>query len=335
MKKVSTALFGFVLLALISMLVVYPAQADVSTPSFIGVCYRGQDLFYGYYSVVAYERGASGTVAVNVYNYGFYLPPYWRYDTANISAVGVHFDWMDKDTYINSTDYDMSKTNPYELEYDESASFIIEFTIPDDVSNLLLHRYEIVVINVNATGGETVIWTYSGSNFAIYSADQADAQELYLELKSLLVGEPPYVPPLYEPSDFISTEARILWTNATIEAYTGMMCYMRGDFAGAKEDYQSSRDLVDQAFASELQKGVVIEDSEINEKNAEANYYNSQADYYEKLGNASKTEADAATVQANAALNQSYAYLLFGLGWVLIGVGIIVYTIRKPKAPPS
>ncbi|UCE96879.1 MAG: hypothetical protein JSV51_04640 [Candidatus Bathyarchaeota archaeon] len=331
-KILMVCILSIVILA--SALEVTQTQASISDVYFLGYCYRGMDQYYGTY-VTAYEQGGNGTVRLGVYNYGFMFPTgwYYLYETANISAVGINFDWMDTDEYVNSTDYGMTKTNPFTLEYYDYEYFMIDFSIPDTVSNLILHRYEIAVFNVNASGKEDIIWTYSGYYFAVYSEDQADAQLQFQELQYLLVGNPPYVPPMIDPADFRSTEAQLHLRKAWIEFFSGATRYMLGDFTTAKSHYQNASDLIDLAFDAESTRGVAIEDADLNSLNSQSNYYNA-------LGQAAQTEADAAMVEANAVMRQSeatylqsFAWILFGLGFVFMGFAAIVYGWKKPKPP--
>jgi len=215
---------------------------------------------------------------------------------------------------------------------------MIEFTVPTTPTtlNLVLHRFEIVVVNIanikDPNARQDVIWNWSGYDFAVYSADQADAQELFQESLDKIAYYP----------DFAQFEANRLRVDASTEFSTASTYYDRGDFANAKKHLQTALDLFDKALETEVNG--LIASSEMSSVliQTEMDYYDSVMDATKKEAEASKTEANAAMIQAyaemtqaNAAMIQAYAWLLGAVG-LLIGIGaigVVVYIVRKPKAP--
>ena len=125
-----------------------------------------------------------------------------------------------------------------------------------------------------------------------------------------------YLPPIvnfpYMP--FVSSEARMLWSQARTEGTVGSTDYARGDFAGAKSHYQAALDKIDQSFAAESETG--------------KNYENSFAGFMSGVGNAFNRSGDSVLVLAVGV----------GIGAVLLGIGVLVYglaKLRTPRTPQS
>lgn len=280
MRKKPAILFGFLVVTLISMSTISSVQAPyISGHYWIDPEYMGYDDLKFHDWIVAYVAGTTAKLRVPFYN---------SYSTdITVTSVEVWFDWGD--TYTTSG----ASIDPYETEI-----FEITFTVPPTTtaSNLFMHSYRITVEYEHDT------WTDSdteyGYNFVVFSADQADAFPLWIELNALL--------PLY----FSTANASVLEDKAEAELSAGEVDYMYGDFAGAKESFQAGLDLIDQAFEAEEEKGPDLEEAMIQGGT--------------QGGMAAKKEADAAMTQA-------YAWMLFGLGMILIGIGAIVYAAKKPK----
>jgi len=290
-------------------------SADVSSVNFIGAVYKGSDPFYGN-SITAYTLGTNVTVAVSVYN------NYYTYEssTVNVSAVIIWFDWG-----TNYTSTDVSLDNPFPIPPYQSYVFSLKFRLPSDASNLVLHSYMVYVEHVDRLTGspKTIVgtWTYPGSGFAVYAADQADAQNSYSELLNLGVLQYRdsyyYVPPIanfpYMP--IFSSEARMLWTKARDEGYTGLTLYMRGDFGGAKSQFQTALDDVNQSLTAESEKG----------KEYEANF----VDLMAGIGHAFNGVGDSVLILS----------IGIGIGAIMLGVGVLIYGVAKLRTnrtqPPT
>lgn len=304
--------FAVVMLLLCAVRLV---NADVSSVNFIGSSYKGSDPFYGA-SVSAYTLGANVTVAISVYN-SYYV---YGSSTVNVSAVKIWFDWG-----ANYTSIDVSVDDPFPIPAYQSHVFSITFALPTSVSNLVLHSYMVYVEHVDRlTGSPKVIvgtWTYSGSNFAVYSADQTDAQNMYSDLLNLGVIQYRdsyyYVPPIenfpYLP--IFSSEARMLWTKARDEGNTGSTLYMRGDFAGAKFRFQTALDLVNQSLTAESEKGKEYEDNFV--------------DLMSGIGHAFNGVGDSVLILC----------IGIGIGAIMLGIGVLIYGVAKLRTnrtqPPT
>jgi hypothetical protein len=322
MRKTLQLGFGLILAALISTSPIGPAQAYISSYSWIAPFYRGYDEFYGTY-VVAYKTGSTAQLLVGVYN------DWYGYPNITVTAVKVWFDWN-----INYSSTEV----PYVMQLYDYHNFMINFTVPstDVASNMMRHMYMIYVEFSYDTYKS--YWSYYPyESFAVYSVDQADVLDLYTKYQAYYNAYPSYY--------FTSVEARLLAGQATVEAYTGRTYYMRGDFVGAKTQYQTALDLYGQAIAAEREWGTTYQEAQLNVTliNAEASLAQANAAKAQAEAamieanaamieaNATKTQAEAAMIEANAAMTQSYAWMLFGVAAILFGVAAVVYAIRKPK----
>jgi len=285
------------------------AQADISQVNFLGALYKGTDPFYGQ-TVVAYKTGANVTVAISTYNSDF------NFGAVNITAVKMWFDWG-----ANYTSNEVNIDNIFQLERYESHVFMITFVLPTNISNIVTHSY---TAYVEYAFGENVsisdVWTRQGSDFAVYSGDQADAQDLYAELATFGVLQPLgyyyyyYTPPIlnfpYLP--FVSSEARMLWSQARNSGTVGTMYYTRGDFTSAKTYFQEALDMVNQSFVAESGTGKSYEDG--------------FASLMGGIGNAFNRSGDSILIAAAG----------IGLGAALFGVGVLIYGFAKLRtARPS
>jgi len=299
MRKTLLLGLGLIMAALISTSTIGPAEAYVSSYTWIAPFYRGYDEFYGT-NVVAYKTGSTAQLLVGVYNDWYY--------SITITAVKVWFDWN-----INYSSTEV----PYVMQPYDYHNFMINFKVPstDVASNMMAHRY-VIYVEFRYDTYKSYWSYYPWESFAVYSVDQADVLDLYTKYQAYYNAYPSYY--------FTSVEARLLAGQATVEAYAGRLYYMRGDFVGAKTQYQTALDLYDQAIAAEREWGTTYQEAQLNVTlmNAEASL--AQA-------NAAKEQAEAAMIEANAITTQSYAWILFGVATILIGVAAIVYAIRKPK----
>jgi hypothetical protein len=317
MRKMPILLSVLFAVTLISMLTISPAQASIEEPTWLPpYVFKGYDDMYYQEYIVGYETGEEALLSVPVYSNYYMGSPYWDYQPINVSAVIVEFDWG-----INYTSTEVSEDDPVQIPKYETETFTIEFTVPSTTvaSNLLAHEYTIWVEHVNATTGSKEIrdrwsadwdWWYPDYMFAVFSADQADIMDLFIEYQAYYDS--------FEPEDFDSAEASFLAGEAVIEATAAHFLLMRGDFAGAKTKLETAVDLYTQAFTAGGDWGTTYQGAMLNVTLNEAD--------------ANKTLAKAAMTEADAVLNQSYAYLLFGIGFIIIGVGVLVYAYKKPQA---
>ena len=320
MRKNILLLSSLIFAALASTLVIAPCEATISTAKWLEPNFRGTDDFYGGPAVTAYSEGSIVKLAVVVTN----SPYSW----INVSWVRIWFDWG---LTYNSTEATGVST-PIEINSTRSLFvFNIAFTAPSttQVSNLIKHSYTITVSFSHSGGDET--FTLSGSDFAIYSTAQAEAQALNQQVDAY--------PTTWS---FSSTEAEVLWEKARNEAGLGDTYYSVGAFSSARTSYQQALDLYEQAFAAEKAYQTATDtaignyyDALADNVSAEAAASTKQADAAMMQAEAAQTEADAAVRQADAALTNAYGWMAFGIGWILIGVGVIVYGLRRPIKPPT
>jgi hypothetical protein len=301
-KKLSLMMVILPTLTLISTMFIGTAKADITSYSWQSPTFKGDDSFYDA-NITAYETGSTATLYVTVEN------DYREADVPkpiNISVVGVRFDWNDA---YNSTE--CSLDNPVTLEPNKFHTFAVSFSVPstDTATNQYLHGYKVYVEHVNSTTGpkEVVKPTWEKSNmrfpdFAVYSPDQADAQDLAQMLDAL---------PLLT---FTSAKANLLVYKADNETTYGDRLYMRGDFAEAKDHYGAALSQYNEAFVAEEEYGVKLEDLDITIAEAEVKYF-------ESMG--------------AAVAGLPIMFSLFGVSAVLFGIGYIIKQLGTLKKPVS
>ncbi|MDH5712925.1 MAG: hypothetical protein OEY83_03165 [Candidatus Bathyarchaeota archaeon] len=300
-KKLSLMMVILPTLTLISSMFIGTAKADVTSYSWQGYTFNGIDPFYGAtYTIYAYETGSTAILIVRVENdymeAGIPKP-------INVSAVGVLFDWNDA---YNSTE--CSLDDPVTLEFGKFRNFAVSFSVPDTAkaTNQYLHGYKVYVEHVNSTTGPKEVvkppWEESPKqfpDFAVYSEDQADAQDLAQVLDAL---------PL---PTFTSARANLLVYRAQNETIYGSTLYMRGDFARAENHSSAALSLYNDAYLAEEEYGVKLEDLDITLAEA-------QVEYFESLG--------------AAVAGLPIMFSLFGVSAVLFGVGYIVKQLATLKS---
>lgn len=300
MRKTSAILFGFILAALISMSTISPALAQVARTvriddyRWFGASHEGYDDFYRT-TVTAYEAGSNATLIVYVYA-ECYITATWEEVPANVTAVIASFDW----------DINYTWTGLVQIESKKTHVFNITFTVPTTTvaSNMLTHKYKIYVEHVNSTTAPQKTYTTSltGSpRFAVYSADQADAQELKGELETweAAYGAAPSV--LYMPS-----EARELWIQAGLEKDMAEGAYRDGNFADAKTHYGNAVKSLQDAITSEVNTGASFEDALLDLVNSAGSYLSMQG----------------------------WGFIVISIGFLFMGIGVLVYLVRK-SGPPA
>ena len=307
MRKKVVAVLSLLLISSFSTLITVPVQAYIDRYSWIAPFYRGYDPFYGDY-ITAYKTGSTAQLLVSVYN------DQSGYPNITVTAVKVWFDWN-----VNYT----SAETPYVMPLYEYHNFMINFTVPsiDVASNMIPHSYKIYVeFSYDTYKG---YWTYyPWERFAVYSADQAEAQELYQELEAFR-----YMYPV-----FISSEARMSWFKAQIETRAGETNYRHGDFVGAKTHYQTAKNLYIEAIDSEAERGVTLEDSLANLMNSTSHTYKTLTDLKDPLTALMNSMVETSRTQAQALMILSVGIFV---GMILIGIGVIIYALAKRKIASS
>lgn len=293
MQKRTLLLFSLLsLLIPLATMNIMTVNASISTKNWIGQTYEGSDSFLET-SVTAYRTGSTAKILVQVYNDFYVGSPYFGIRPVNVSAVKV---WLDWNIYYTSTE--CSQDNPLVVQPYQYRTFTITFTVPatTNASNLFAHNYRIDVEHVHTTwaGPKNIVgtWTYSGTGFAVYSAEQADSMQIYQKYSGI------------PKPTFTSPEAQILWTRALVESSIGARSYGIGNFTDAKIHYQTMDSSIQQAFQTEATKGGAYTDSQTYSNN----------------------------ITANATMMQSYGYILLGLGLTLFGVGTVIFVMRKKSS---
>lgn len=296
MRKMLALVVALLMSTFISTMMVGSVRADIESVTWLGYTYKGTDEYYGA-DVYAYEEGSTATLWLNVKNEYVNATGYGQ--TINVSKVKVGFDW--------NVNYTTEFTTPYKIESGNSTSFSVTFIVPSttDASNLVLHGYTIFVEHVNATGQIVDTMTTGDTyrknpNFAVYSADQADAQELHQ-----IISRMP------KPS-FNSTSASLLVYKAQNETSIGEALYERGDFAGAKAHFSTSLILYNEAYTEEETRGVKREDLDVRLVEAQINNLQAWASMVSSLSTTS--------------MLLGLAIVLFGIGYMIKQLG----TLRKP-----
>lgn len=266
----------------------------------LGCAYEGSnEIYYNMnYDIYAYETGSTAILIVSVENnYGTQI---------NVSAVKVQFDWVES---YNSTQCSMDSPAP--MENNSTRTFMISFEVPETTIDQkpYLHGYKIILEHVNSTTGpkkivDKVTKSYMQEPaFAVYSANQADAQRLRLTLSEMDSA----------PS-FNSTSARLWVYKAQNETRIGDDHYRQGDFAGAKTHYENALTMYNNAYSAEETRGVKLEDLQTEKLEAEIKNLESWASMVSSLSTTS---------------------ILLGVATVLFGIGYIIKQLGALKKPVS
>jgi len=336
-KMLLSMMLSLLLATFVTVSVIPPAQASiVGTPTWVGPKYDKDDFLGLTTTFIAFTTGTDATLRVTVSNDLSPAKP------LNISAVKVLLDWG-----INYSSTEASQSSPHVIPKTSAGityyyTFTIVFTVPATTvaSNLFRHYWWVFVEEVNATTGTQAVTlhdSYSGSqDFTVYSADQATAQNTRIEYDRLVTT--------FSPT---SQEAIVLKKNAGVHRLMGDDSYKNGDFAGAKTQYETALDLLNDAITAEetyqttvQENAVALTEAQIKNQEAQAKYYEGYGSYYNKTGEAAMIEANATMKMAEAqwataqALNlQSTALNLFGVGFILFGVAAIIWAFKRPKPP--
>ena len=267
-------------------------RASIDNYNWISTVVRNQyDPFYGS-SVTAYEENTSAFLVVSVSN-DYYA------GQLNVSAVKVGFDWG-----VNYTSSECSPDNPFGIASSQLHVFMINFTVPSALfaSNLMTHSYTIYAESVNSTTGPKGIiksWTMNGDGFAVFSTDQAAANEYEQQVNAYPTSNLNGIP-------FLTANARQLLQESNIAKTLASDSYMRGDFSKAATYYKNSLDSIQQAWSNETSKWSTFED------------------------------AIASLLQGggNLLTMQGYAWLIFAVGFLIMSIGVLIFLARRRTPPP-
>ncbi|OGO01142.1 MAG: hypothetical protein A2Y72_07235 [Chloroflexi bacterium RBG_13_53_26] len=173
------------------------------------------------------------------------------------------------------------------------------------------------------------VWTASGADFAVYSADQLDANQLAGTYDSM-----------YRSATFDSTEGLQLEQEAETLADLGDVEYANGNFAAAEGYYQQAIDTMNEAIAADTSLNTGVEDiliglgtgagawidSQAAKGDAEATKLEAEADRIAAL-----TDAEANKLNAEAGFADLYGVflILIGVAGVLAAAGGIVWSVSR------
>lgn len=297
MRRLFLVVSVLLLSALISAPITVHGQAGPSfTYSWRGATYIGNDPYYNA-TVFAYEENTTAILSITI--------TASSNETLNVSNVRVAFDWADGTYNGSHADEVISAENLLIIPEAESRIVGISFAVPSTsvASNLYLHSYTIIVEHVNATSGPTKTTQMPPQfafNFAVYSAVQADARDLFVRVETVKTPT----------ANFSSSKAKILVYKAENETSNGDMYYTRGNFAGAKAHYDATLALYNSAYVAEETYSAKSEDLEIELLEAQIR----------------NTESWTSMV-----FSSGIALTLFGVTAVLFGIGYIIKQLAVLK----
>jgi hypothetical protein len=292
MNKATIIVAVMCAMILVSVSKIPTSKASIGNFNWTGTIVRNSyDDFYGA-SVTGYEEGTTANLVVGVFD------DYSFAGQINVSAVKVGFDWG-----INYSSSECSVDNPFVITALQYHVFNLNFTVPSVLvaSNLVTHSYTIYVEHVNSTsGGKKVVssWTMSGTGFAVFSSDQADAYNFKQDVNA-------YPSSLVANIPLLTAKARQLMLESNVAKSLGSSAYARGDFSTAKAQYNMSLNFIQQAWSNETDKWSTFEDSLV----------------------------DILKGGGTLLTFQGYAWILFGIGFILMSIGALVYLIRKKPQP--
>jgi hypothetical protein len=162
-----------------------------------------------------------------------------------------------------------------------------------------------------------------GTDFAVYSADQASARQLKQEYSNM-----------YRPTNFIpSAEGSQLMVEAQAQAALGDTAYANGDFSGAATYYQTAIDKMTGVITADTSVNGTIEDALTGLGTGAAAWLDGQAAKADAEANRIEalTDAEANKLNAEAGFADLFGVflILIGVAGVLAAVGGIVWSVTR------
>ena len=241
MKLSRLALFTVPILLLGFVAPLAHAQ-NISSFNWIGALRNGSDPFYQGSVVVGYRTGTTAILSISFTNPGN--------PSVNVTKVTVFMDWGQNFT---------SKGTPIVVTPSTMRTFNITFLVPSTATatNLVPHTYNIVVEFFDLPGpGALMRDRASGSNFIVYSNDQADAMTTMQKLGGPATSG--YLFPVFR-----TAQASALAAQATSEANLGQSLYSSGDFTNAKLHLANANNLLGNATSIEQSRSSALDFSGI------------------------------------------------------------------------
>jgi len=244
--------FGMlVLVALITLTIIGPANATILGHNWTNPLRRNFDDDYLGHVSVAYERGSTANLIIPVQNN---LPQ------DEYFMVKVKMSWATENVTATPSEYKIFRG--------ETHVFEAEIDIPSDVSNFYKHSYTIYSLHKYAGGDPWAtddVETYY--DFAVYSSEQSEINTIRLMLDAY---------PPREVMLFPSSKGTELMINASVHESMGEQSYSRGDFAGALEHYEKALSATEDAYAADTEFASGLEDSLVALMNAGQTYLSMQ-----------------------------------------------------------
>jgi len=173
-------------------------------------------------------------------------------------------------------------------------------------------------------------WTpTTGNNFAVYSADQADARELRTTYANM-----------DRPGMFPSAEGSQLAEEAEMLAGLGNTAYQNGNFSAAKDYYQQAIETLQTAIESDSTLNGTVEDFLTGMGTGAASWIDSQAAKGDAEAAKLQAEADRITAMTDAEVDKVEAeagfaslygifLILVGAAGLLAGIGGILWAASR------
>jgi len=187
------------------------------------------------------------------------------------------------------------------------------YTFVPDTGKISMSTAPTAFETVYATYEYSSRWTRTGNDFAVYSADQADARELRTAYANM-----------DRPFMFPSAEGSQLAEEADMLAQLGNTAYQNGSFSAAKDYYQQAIDTLEAAIEADSTLNGTVEDFLTGMGTGAASWIDSQAAKGDAEAAKLQAEADRITAMTDAEVDKVEAEAgfanLYGIFLILVGV---------------
>lgn len=252
-RKLNRSRYGILaLVALIALTAIGPAYASILNYNWTNPLQRN---FYDDYLGpvnVAYERGTTATMIINIRN---------NRGTNAYFRVAVQMSWASGNVTATPVEH--------QIPMGESYTFEAAIPIPNDASNLYKHSGTITSQwRVTPTDNWVTDDVETFGDFAAYSSEQAQINTIKLTLHAY---------PSLSPIPFLtSPTARELIINATVNENLGEQSYSSGNFTDALSHYNKAMTATEDAFAADTDYATSLSNSLVAAMNAGQTYLSMQ-----------------------------------------------------------
>jgi len=276
MKISKIALCAAILLTLAIAPLVPRANATIGNQRWQNTTYQGTDSFYST-TVSAYQPGETASLYIPVTNN-------LGVSNINVTNAKVEMDWNGNYT---------ASGLPIQIFRNGWAAVTLTFTVPSTstASNFWDHSGELIV-NYTIPGSSTQQqWFDSVPTFAVYSSDQASAQNLIQQLSAISTS---FGSPCggLGSSGFKTATGNADCQQAVQQFNLGSSLYKAGNFTAANNALK-----------------------------------NAQTDW----NNAVNADTGTGANEDLGSTLGSYGLLLLGIGGLIGGLAVLVYAMRRPK----